>query len=139
MPTTIPVSALVDPATGNSTTVASLASVVKSIRFALAQATASSTELIPANARIIRTDLDVTTGYSGGTSPDIVIGYTGSTSAFMASNDHGGAAGLVAAQFYAKQQSTAADSTARAVLATISGTPTGGVAAVEVFYCMPAA
>lgn len=112
--------AYVDSATGTGAD-------VLEIRFALAQATASSATSIPIGAIVIDTEIDVTTPYSVGAT--ISIGQTGSVSEFMATGDNN----PQAAALYQTHQDTSAAST-NPVLATVGGAPAAGVAQVIVRY-----
>lgn len=130
---------LISQADGSAVAISSLTSGVQCIKVAFTTTTATSTATIPDGAVVSRCDLKMDTGLSGGTSPDIVVGYTGSTSAWMASADHAGAGGVATTGTYTKTQaSSQASGSAKAVLVTISGTPTGGAGTAYVYYSSPA-
>jgi hypothetical protein len=111
---------------------ASVAGAVYCINFILGTSVSqSSVTSIPANAIVLRCDLNVTTPYSAGTT--IAIGQTGTTSLLQATTDNV----PTVADTYEAEQVTAWGSSALAVLATIGGSPSAGVATVTVLYSSP--
>lgn len=91
----------------------------------------TSTSSIPANARIYRAHVEITTPYSvGGT---ISIGRTGSTSLMQATGDND----AQTASIYNVSQDTAFGGSALPVLVTVGGAPAAGAGVVVVEYCNP--
>lgn len=109
------------------------AGAVRTIRFVLGTATASSVTEIPADARVLSARLEITTPYSNGTT--IALGRTGSTSLLMATTDND----ATIAQAYLLDLDAAWGGAALAVLATIAGGPVAGAAVVVVTYTEPEA
>jgi hypothetical protein len=102
---------------------------VDTIRFALGTgASQSSVSQIPANATVVNVKLDVTTAYSGGCT--ITLGQTGTAALLQATTDN------LPTQIgiYECELDQAWGASALAVLATIAGAPSVGVAAVIVQY-----
>ena len=102
-------------------------SAIKLVRFALALATASSTFTVPASSRVLKSRLDVTTAYDAGATWS--IGRSGGVSDFMttAENDPS------SVNAYEKDQDTTFG-TAAVVTATLTGSPTVGVAIASIHY-----
>ena len=101
------------------------------IRFAIGTATVDSSTTIPANARILRCDVDITTAYNGGAT--ISIGVAGGTvDLIQTTSDNNPQAGGVP-NTYAKEQDTAWGGSTAAVRATLTGA-SSGVGVVRVFY-----
>ena len=88
---------------------------------------------ILANQQVLRTDLEITTPYSGGAT--IEIGTTGVANAFMstAQNNPQAAAGFV----YAIEQNTDVGGSATVVRTTIAGAPAAGAGIVTVWFANP--
>ncbi len=105
---------------------------IREIRFATTNAASqSSATQIPANAIVVLSQLSVTTPYSAGAT--IAIGQTGSTSLLQGTGDNlPQTNGL-----YEVPQDTSWGGTARAVLVTITGSPSAGVGVCITHYCMP--
>jgi hypothetical protein len=102
------------------------------IRVALTTtATTTSVTSIPANAIIYDCKLDVTTGYSVGTT--ISIGITGSLSLFMGTADNS----PTVIGLYQDMQDTSIGSSAAQVVGTIGGTPSVGAAEMIVLWSSP--
>ena len=93
----------------------------------------SSATLIPANAIVLRSSLQVTTPYSAGTT--ISVGQTGSTSLLQATGD----STPTIANTYDAPQRTAWGASALALLVTIAGAPSAGAGLATVTYTVPTA
>lgn len=93
--------------------------------------TYTSTAVIPANARVSRTAVLVTTAYSAGGT--IAVGQTGSTSLLQATTDNL----ATSLGTYDTTDPIAWGGSALAVLVTIGGSPSTGVGLVLVYYTVP--
>jgi len=111
---------------GDLTTVQNAICVVRVVTGT--SATYSSTKLIPANSRILKVSLEVGTPYSA--SATISIGYSGTVDAVMTTAQNV----PQTAATYEIGQDTAWDSSAAAVLVTISDTPAAGAGVVIIEY-----
>lgn len=111
---------------------ASMTGSVREIRYAVTNAaTQDSAALIPANAVISSTELNVTTPYSGGAT--VSIGRVGSLSLLQATTDNlATVAGL-----YQVMQDTAWGGTALVIRTTVAGAPAAGAGFVVVRYSVP--
>ena len=90
-----------------------------------------SSSTIPANARILRCDVDITTAYNGGAT--IAIGVAGGTTDLIqTTSDNNPQAGGVP-NTYAKEQDTDWGGSTAAVRATLTGA-SSGVGVVRVWY-----
>ena len=101
------------------------------IRFAIGTATVDSSSEIPANARILRCDVDITTAYNGGATIEVGVA-GGTTDLIQTTTDNNPQAGGVP-NTYAKEQDTAWGGSAAAVRVTLGGA-TSGVGVVRVWY-----
>ena len=101
------------------------------IQFALGTATASSVTPIPSGSIVVDARLNVTTGFSAGTT--ISLGQTGAVSAFLATGDND----ATTIALYDAPQVTAVSGSGLAVLATVSGGPSVGAATVIIEYVTP--
>lgn len=111
--------------------VPSVSGAMYQISFALGTATASSATQIPANAIVTDTELDITTAYSAGAT--ISVGQTGTAALLMATGDNT----PQTVNQYNDHGRVAWGASALAVLATIAGAPSTGVAVLTVTYCVP--
>jgi hypothetical protein len=101
---------------------------IRVVRFTTALVDVSSVNSVPANARVVRAILEVTTPYSVGAL--ISIGRTGSVSLFQSTGDND----PETANTYIVDQDTAFGGSALPVLATITGAPAAGAGVVSVWY-----
>lgn len=105
---------------------------IREIRYAINNsATQDSSTLIPANAYVVDTRVEVTTPYSGGGT--IAIGQSGSTTLLQATTDNL----ATVAGTYETPQDVSWGGTAKAVRTTVGGAPAAGVGVVIVQYCVP--
>lgn len=102
------------------------------IRFPIALVTVSSATTMPIGARVVQARLEITTGYTAGTT--ISLGVTGTVTAFMTTTEN--TPGLV--ETYTKLQDTSIGASAAKVLCTIAGAPAVGAGFVLVEYTTPA-
>lgn len=95
-------------------------------------ASQDSSSSIPANARILSCNLEITTAYSGGAT--IAIGNSGNTSLIMATTENNP---QKSSRTYSKEQDTGWGGTALPVRTTITGAPSAGAGVVTVLYASP--
>jgi len=88
----------------------------------------TSTATIPANSRILRVDKTISEVFDG--TGTLAVGYTGSLSAFAGTSD----TDITSATTQVLSVNKASDSSARAVICTIGGTPAQGAGIVYVHY-----
>lgn len=123
-----------DVATKNYVDTGTLGGSVRQISFALTNgASQSSATQIPANAVVLKVQLEITTPYSGGAT--ISVGQSGSTSLLMGTTD----SNPQAAGIYEVGEDVAWGVSALAVLVTVAGAPAAGVGKCIVNYTTPAA
>lgn len=91
-------------------------------------ATFTSTATIPANARVVRWDVIYTEAFNN--TPTLAIGYTGSLSAVAGTSE----TDLTSTTADLNLDNVAWDSSARAVICTLGGTPNQGACVVYVYY-----
>jgi len=104
------------------------------IRYAITNAaTQDSVTTIPANARVLRASIDVTTPYSGGAT--LSIGRAGSLALLQATTDNL----PQTANTYAVNQDTGWGASALVVRVTIAGAPAAGAGVIVVEYANPSA
>lgn len=89
----------------------------------------TSTETIPANARIVRVDKGALSEVFNNT-PTLTVGYTGALNAIAGTSD----TDLTSATAQILSMNKAWDSTARAVICTVGGTPDQGAGIIYVHY-----
>jgi len=112
--------------------IGSVTGPVRVVRYALDNsASQDSTFTIPANARILDCQLEITTAYSAGAT--ISIGYEGALTAIQATTDNSPQDEAT----YSKEQDTAWDISAKVVRTTDSGSPAAGVGVVVVKFTNP--
>lgn len=112
--------------------VGSVTGAIREIRYAVTNAaTQDSTSQIPANARIVRASLEVTTPYSGGAT--VQIGRAGSLNLALDTTEND----ATTANTYAKNQDTAWGGSALVVRTTVGGAPAAGAGVVVVQYTVP--
>ena len=113
--------------------IGSVTGAVRRIRYSITNsASQDSASSVPANARIERTDVEVTTPYSGGGT--IAVGKAGGTTDLVqATTDND----PQTANIYSVPQDTSWGAGAAAVRTTIAGSPAAGAGVVSVWYSMP--
>lgn len=113
--------------------IGSVTGAVRRIRYSITNsASQDSASSIPANARIERTDVEITTPYSGGGT--IAIGRAGGTTDLVqATTDND----PQTANIYSVPQDTSWGAGAAAVRTTIAGSPAAGAGVVSVWYSVP--
>lgn len=109
-----------------------MSGALRVIRYAIANSPASqdSATSLPANAKVLRAMLDVTTPFSGGTT--VSVGQAGSLTAFMLTTD---SFPTVAGQYEVPQDTSAPATTA--IRTTIAGAPAAGAGFVVIEYSVP--
>jgi len=114
--------------------VAGASGVVRTIRFAVATSSTSSTTQIPANAQILEASITMVSAYDTGTTID--IGQSGDTDLLIPNNKNKPTKADTSwtVPYPTGQDWGASD---ESVLATVSGSPTSGSAVVLVKYCVP--
>lgn len=90
----------------------------------------TSTATIPANSRILRVDKG-TLSEAFTNVPTLTVGYTGALNAILGTSE----TDLTSTTLQVVQMNKAWDSTARAVICTVGGTPDAGAGTVYVHYC----
>lgn len=109
--------------------IGSVTGAVRMIRTILDNtASQDSVATVPANARVIQTDLEITTPYSGGST--IEIGSTGTSDLLMETTENT----PQAAHTYSKEQDTGWGGAAGVVRATVGGSPGAGAGVMRIFY-----
>lgn len=113
--------------------IGSLTGAIREIRYVLdTTASQDSASQIPANARLVSSDVKITTPYSGGAT--ITVGSTSTATLCQAATDNNPQA---AATYSVEHEDTAWEGTASVVRTAISGTPGAGAGVCTVRYCTP--
>lgn len=108
-----------------------LPEAVRTIELSVGTDTVWSSVALPANARVVRADIDVTDAYSVGTT--IEVGILGDPDLFLAAAD----SDPEAEDRYVSFLSTSVGSAAAAVLVTVGGAPATGEATVFIEFALP--
>ena len=111
--------------------IGSVSGASRHIRFVLGTATADSASFIPANARILRCDVQVTTQYNGGATVSVGPA-AGTVDLIQATGDNNPQAGGTP-NTYAREQDTDWGVATAAVRATVTGA-SAGAGVVNVWY-----
>ncbi len=98
-------------------------------------ASQDSTFSIPANARVLRCDVEITTAYSGGAS--IQVGNTSTANLIQTTSDNKPQSS--SGKIYSVDQDTAWGGSASVVRVAVGGTPAAGAGVVVVEFCSPLA
>ena len=112
--------------------IGSVTGPVRVVRYAIDNsASQDSTFTIPANARILDCQVEITTAYSAGGT--ISVGYEGALTEIQATTDNSAQDKAT----YSKEQDTAWDAAAKVVRTTVGGAPAAGVGVVIVKFTNP--